>query len=46
MFVAPSRSEAFGIHICEAMERSLPVIAAKVGGIPEIVIQNETGLFF
>lgn len=46
VFVAPSRSEAFGIHICEAMERSLPVIAAKVGGIPEIVIQNETGLFF
>ncbi|MDD2624484.1 MAG: glycosyltransferase, partial [Candidatus Riflebacteria bacterium] len=46
VFVAPSRAEAFGIHICEAMERSLPVIASRVGGIPEILVENETGLFF
>ena len=43
-FVAPSRKEAFGINICEAMERSLPVVAARVGGIPEVVCDGKTGL--
>ncbi len=37
LFVAPSREEAFGISICEAMERGVPVVATAVGGIPEIV---------
>jgi glycosyltransferase involved in cell wall biosynthesis len=46
IFVAPSRQEAFGIHICEAMERGLPVIGAEVGGIPEIIVPEETGLLF
>jgi glycosyltransferase involved in cell wall biosynthesis len=46
IFVAPSRQEAFGIHICEAMERSLPVIGACVGGIPELIEHEETGLLF
>lgn len=44
IFVAPSRSEAFGINICEAMERSLPVVSTDVGGIPEIIDNNETGI--
>ncbi len=46
IFVAPSRQEAFGIHICEAMERGLPIAGARVGGIPEIVEDHETGLLF
>ncbi|HOT27446.1 MAG TPA: glycosyltransferase [Candidatus Ozemobacteraceae bacterium] len=44
IFVAPSREEAFGITICEAMDRNLPVVASRVGGIPEIVRDGVDGL--
>ena len=44
IFVFPSRNEALGIALLEAMYSGLPVIAAKTGGIPEIVKDGETGL--
>lgn len=44
VLVAPSREEAFGISICEAMERGVPVVATAVGGIPEIVRDGCDGL--
>ena len=40
----PSRSEAFGSVIVEAMQHNVAVIASRVGGIPEVVSDNETGL--
>ena len=40
----PSRSEAFGSVIVEAMQHKVAVIASRVGGIPEVVSDNETGL--
>lgn len=43
-FVFPSRNEALGIALLEAMYAKLPVIASNVGGIPEIVTDGETGL--
>lgn len=43
IFASPSRKEAFGINLCEAMERSLPVVSTKVGGIPEVVDDGKTG---
>lgn len=46
LFVSASREEAFGITICEAMERGLPVIASRVGGIPEVVEDEQCGLLF
>ena len=44
LFVLPSLYEGFGIAIIEAMAASRPVVATAVGGIPEIVVQGETGL--
>jgi glycosyltransferase involved in cell wall biosynthesis len=40
----PSRADAFPTTILEAMAASVPVIATAVGGIPEIVIHNRTGI--
>jgi glycosyltransferase involved in cell wall biosynthesis len=42
--VVPSLGEGFGMVALEAMERSRPVIASAVGGLPEIVLDGETGL--
>jgi glycosyltransferase involved in cell wall biosynthesis len=35
--------EAFGLSICEAMACALPVIATRVGGIPELIEDEKTG---
>jgi len=43
-FVAPSRNEAQGVAMCEAMACGLPVIATNVGGIPEFVKNEKNGL--
>ncbi|MFI0435954.1 MAG: glycosyltransferase [Parachlamydiaceae bacterium] len=44
IFCLPSFSEGCPCSIIEAMSAGLPVIATTVGGIPELVIQGETGL--
>ncbi|MEN8780060.1 MAG: glycogen synthase [Desulfobacterales bacterium] len=44
VFVCPSVYEPFGIINLEAMACGTPVVASAVGGIPEVVIQDKTGL--
>jgi starch synthase len=43
-FIHHSRYESFGLGIVEAMCAGLPVIACRVGAVPEIVTHGENGL--
>jgi glycosyltransferase involved in cell wall biosynthesis len=46
-FVLPSRwQEAAGLVILEAQATGLPVVASRVGGIPEYLDEGRTGLLF
>ena len=44
IFVLPSRHEPFGIVNLEAMAHARPIVASRVGGVPEIVSNDENGL--
>jgi hypothetical protein len=44
LFVAPSLFESFGLIYLEAMQHGVPVVAARVGGVPDVVADGEEGL--
>lgn len=46
IFIMPSRSETLGLVILEAMSSGLPVVAARAGGIPEMVQHGVNGFLF
>jgi glycosyltransferase involved in cell wall biosynthesis len=46
IFILPSLSEGFPICIMEAMALGIPVAATPIGGVPELINHDETGLLF
>lgn len=46
VFLLTSRYEGISVALLESMRAGLPVIATRVGGIPETVRDGETGLLF
>jgi N-acetyl-alpha-D-glucosaminyl L-malate synthase BshA len=43
LFLLPSETESFGLAALEAMACEVPVIASSAGGLPEVVVEGETG---
>jgi glycosyltransferase involved in cell wall biosynthesis len=46
VYVLPSRAEAFGLVLAEAMRCGTAVIGTNAGGVPEIIEHGETGLLY
>ncbi len=46
IYLLPSQSESFGLSALEALASGVPVIASRVGGLPEVVRDGETGSLF
>jgi L-malate glycosyltransferase len=43
VFLLPSSSESFGLVALEAMSAEVPVVASRIGGLPEVVEDGVTG---
>jgi N-acetyl-alpha-D-glucosaminyl L-malate synthase BshA len=43
LFLLPSETESFGLAALEALSCKVPVIATRVGGVPEVVVDRECG---
>jgi N-acetyl-alpha-D-glucosaminyl L-malate synthase BshA len=46
LLLLPSLSESFGLTALEAMSCEVPVVATRVGGLPEVVEENGCGYLF
>jgi glycosyltransferase involved in cell wall biosynthesis len=44
VFALPARFEPYGLVLLEAMSQGVPCVGTRVGAIPEIVSDGETGL--
>lgn len=44
IFVLPSAQEGFGVVFAEAMAAAKPIIAARAGAVPEVVVDGQTGI--
>ena len=43
VFLLPSATESFGLAALEAMACEVPVVASRVGGLPEVIDDGVTG---
>jgi glycosyltransferase involved in cell wall biosynthesis len=43
LFMLPSEMESFGLAAIEALSCEVPVLASRVGGLPEAVVDGECG---
>lgn len=46
LFLLPSETESFGLVALEALSCQVPVIASRVGGLPELIEDKQTGYLF
>ncbi|HST19799.1 MAG TPA: N-acetyl-alpha-D-glucosaminyl L-malate synthase BshA [Blastocatellia bacterium] len=46
LFLLPSQTESFGLSALEAMACEVPVIATRVGGVPEVIEEDGCGYLF
>jgi N-acetyl-alpha-D-glucosaminyl L-malate synthase BshA len=44
LFLLPSDTEGFGLAALEALSCGVPVVASRVGGVPEVITEGVTGL--
>jgi glycosyltransferase involved in cell wall biosynthesis len=44
LFILPSNKEGIGGILLDAMDRALPIIASRVGGLPELIRDGENGV--
>ena len=44
LFLLPSSEESFGVAALESMACGTPVVASRVGGLPEVMVNGESGM--
>lgn len=46
LFLLASKTESFGLGVLEAMACEVPVVSSRVGGVPEVMKDGESGILY